>query len=183
MESLREPVLAVHLGGGWRTKRWPVEKFAVVAAKAARMYGCSIVLVGSGNEAIAAAQFEHLLRRVMSDAPVLNLAGRTNLKQLAAVLERADVMLTNDSGPMHLAAGLGTPIVGIFTCTSPLLSGPAGAEHEFVTTRLSCAASYRKRCPYRGKKHMACFEEISTDRVWQAFVRLMKRQGEAVRAA
>jgi lipopolysaccharide heptosyltransferase I len=183
LESLPEPVLAVHLGGNWRTKRWPVEKFAVVAAKAARMYGCSIVLIGSGNEAFAAAQFEHLLRRVQSDAPVLNLAGKTNLKQLAAVLERADVLLSNDSGPMHLAAGLGTPVVSIFTCTSPLLSGPAGDQHEFVTTRLSCAASYRKRCPYRGKKHMACFEEISTDRVWQAFVRSMKRRREKVRAA
>jgi lipopolysaccharide heptosyltransferase II len=182
LNSLPEQVVGVHLGAGWRTKRWPVEKFAVVAAKAARLYGCSIVLVGSKNDSFAGAQFEHLLRRVMSGAKVLNLTGKTGLKQLAAVLQRSLFLLTNDSGPMHLAAGVGTPVVGIFTCTSPLLSGPSGDQHEFVTTKLSCAASYRKRCPYRGKKHMGCFEEISTDRVWQAVVRLMQRK-RAARAA
>lgn len=183
LQALPRPVLAVHLGGRWRTKRWPVEKFAVVAAKATRLYGFSTVLVGANSELLAGAQFEHLLRRFIPSAQMLNLVGRTALKQLAAVLEACDVLLTNDSGPMHVSAALGTPVLGLFTCTSPLLSGPPGGEHELVATRLSCAASYKKRCPYSGRKHMACFEELSTDRVWQGFVRLMRRSHQGVRAA
>ena len=73
-----------------------------------------------------------------------NLAGQTSLKQLAALLTMVDAVLANDSGPMHLAAELGTPVVGIFTCTSPERSGPPGDRHEFVSTQLPCAASYHK---------------------------------------
>ncbi len=92
-------------------------------------------------------------------------------------------IIKRHSGPMHMAAGLGTPVVGIFTCTSPVRSGPPGDQHEWVITKLSCAASYKKQCPYRGKKHMACFEEISTERVWQAFVRLLEKNSQHKHAA
>ena len=92
-----------------------------------------------------------------------NLAGKTTLKQLAAVLDQSHVLLTNDSGPMQMAAALGTPVVGVFTCTSPEISGPPGDRHELVATGVSCAASYRKRCPYRGKKHLACMEELDVE--------------------
>ena len=179
----RGPLLAVHPGGLWRTKRWPVSQFAAVAAKAARHYGFSTVVLGSAKEIPLAMQFEQLLNRFVPTAPVLNLAGCTTLKQLAAVLNSADVLLSNDSGPMHLAAGLGTPVVGVFTCTSPIRSGPSGDQHEWVITNLSCAARYKKRCPYRGKKHLACFEEITTERVWQAFIRLVSKQIQNKQAA
>ncbi|MBW3539901.1 MAG: hypothetical protein KY476_06500, partial [Planctomycetes bacterium] len=63
------------------------------------------------------------------------------------------------------------------------VSGPPGERHELVSTRLSCAASYRKRCPYRGRKHMACLDELSVERVWQAFVRVAERTSTIHRAA
>ncbi|MGH7199074.1 MAG: glycosyltransferase family 9 protein, partial [Planctomycetaceae bacterium] len=168
--------IAVHAGARWRTKRWPVEKFAVIAAKAARRFGGTTLIVGTADERPLAAQLRFLLRKFVPAAPVRDLTGRTTLPQLAAVLDAADVLVSNDSGPMHLAAGLGTPVVGVFTCTSPLRSGPPPHGHELLTTNLSCAACYRRRCRYRGKKHMACLEEISTDRVWEAVVRLMERR-------
>lgn len=183
LAQLQGPILAIHPGARWRTKRWPVEKYAAVAAKAVRNYGFSIVLLGSPQEFPYAAQLEQVLYRLLPGAPVLNMAGSTTLKQLAAVLSTTDVLLSNDSGPMHLAAGLGVPVVGIFTCTSPIRSGAPGEQHEWVTTNLSCAAKYKKKCPYRGKKHMACFEEISTERVWQSFLRLMEKNAPLKRAA
>jgi heptosyltransferase I len=76
---------------------------------------------------------------------------------------------------MQLAAALGTPVVGIFTCTSPTISGPPGDRHELVATGVSCAASYRKKCPYRGRKHLACMEELDVERVWSSFGRLMQK--------
>ncbi|MGH7127441.1 MAG: glycosyltransferase family 9 protein, partial [Planctomycetaceae bacterium] len=174
--DLRPPFIAVHAGARWRTKRWPVEKFAVIAAKAARRFGGTTLIVGTADERPLAAQLRFLLRKFVPAAPVRDLTGRTTLPQLAAVLDAADVLISNDSGPMHLAAGLDTPVVGVFTCTSPLRSGPPPHGHELLTTNLSCAACYRRRCRYRGKKHMACLEEISTDRVWEAVVRLMERR-------
>lgn len=176
-------VLAIHPGARWVTKRWPAERFAVVAAKARRFFGFSTVIVGNQDELPFAAQVEHSLKRFVPAAPIVNLAGRTSLRQLAAVLKRADVLLSNDSGPMHLAAGLETPVVGVFTCTSSRLSGPPGHQHELVSTNVSCAASYKKHCPNRGGQHMACLEELAIERVWQALVRLMEKQGAVIRAA
>ena len=183
LAGLGRPVLVIHAGARWVTKRWPVEKFAAVAAKASRRFGAAVVLVGSPDEQPTSDQLQQVLQRLAPAASVRNLTGRSTLKQLAAVLQRADLVLANDSGPMHLAAGLGRPVVGIFTCTSPLRSGPAGQQHELPATGLPCGASYRKRCPYRGRKHLACMDELATERVWQAVARSMERvvnMGEAL---
>ena len=134
-----------------------------------------MVIVGSESESRITTQFESLLKQLSPSAQVSNLAGKTSLKQLAAGLLMSDVLLTIDSGPMHLAAGLGTPVMGVFTCTSPVRSGPPGEHHELATTTLSCRASYKKRCPYSGKKHLACMEHIKTEQVWQSLLQLMSR--------
>lgn len=175
LAGLPGPPLALHAGAQWTTKRWPVEKFAAVAAKAARRFGFAPVIVGGPDEIALASQLEGTLRQFVPAHAIRNLAGRTSLKQLAAVLHAARALVSNDSGPMHLAAGLGTPVLGLFTCTSPVRSGPPGPQHELVATQVRCAASYRKRCPKRGRKHMACLEELSTERVWLALERLVEK--------
>ena len=183
LEKLRGPILAVQPGARWITKRYPVEKFAVVAARAMRVYGFSTVILGSGDEIEAAGRLEHLLRRFVPAAKPLNLAGQTTLKQLAAVLKQSACALTNDSGPMHLAAGLGVPVLGLFTCTSPLRSGPPGDQHQLVSTTVRCAAGYKKRCPHSGAKHMRCMQDLSAELVWKAFTRLVKNNRIDTRAA
>jgi len=177
MQDLGRACLAIHPGARWTTKRWPVEHFAVIAARAARRYGLGLLILGNSAEQPVAKKLEHLLKRFMPAAKITNIAGTTNLKQLAAVLKRADVLLTNDSGPMHLAAAVKTPVLGVFTCTNPYLSGPPEKAHELVTTTLPCRNCYKKRCPLRGKRRLACLQEITTDRVWQAFERLVQRHG------
>ena len=87
----------------------------------------------------------------------------------------AKSILTNDSGPMHLAAGLGTPVVGVFTCTDPYRSGPPESCHQFITSKVSCAGSYHKRCPYVDEKKLACFDEIDVERVWNSFRNCMQQ--------
>jgi lipopolysaccharide heptosyltransferase II len=183
LQELGSGILAVHPGAGWGTKRWPVEKFAVLAAKAARHFGSSTVVLGSPDERPLALQLENLVRRFVPPARVLNLAGQTSLKQLASVLSRADVLLTNDSGPMHLAAALGKPVVGVFTSTNPTRSGPPGNGHELIATQLPCGGCYKKRCRYSGKKHLACLDELSTDRVWNALAQTMQQRPPFRRAA
>jgi ADP-heptose:LPS heptosyltransferase len=176
-------VLAIHPGASWKTKRWLPERFAAVTCKAMRRFGLSPVVLGGSGEQQLSSQFAQMLGQLAPQARLVNLAGQTNLKQLAAVLEQSRVLLTNDSGPMQLAAGLGTPVVGIFTCTSPVISGPPGDRHELVATGVKCAASYRKRCPHRGKKHLACMEELDVERVWSALCRLMQRNLDRADAA
>lgn len=170
------PTLAIHAGAQWITKRWPPESFAAVGAKAIRHFRCNIVLVGTADERPLTSQIEQLLHKFVPTGRVLNLAGQTSLKQLAAVLMETDYLLTNDSGPMHLAAGLGTPVTGIFTCTSALRSGPPGDQHELVSTNVDCAASYQKRCPKRGPQNLCCMDELEVTRAWQALYRLITRQ-------
>jgi len=178
------PVLAVHPGARWATKRWPVERFAVVAARAARRYGFGTVILGGKDETVTAGKFEFLLRRFAPSSRCVNLAGKTTIKQLAAVLQQADVLLSSDSGPMHLAAGLGRRVVGVFTCTDPLRSGPPiDANHETVTTSLPCRNCYKKHCPQRRERRLACLDDITVNAVWTAFERLVERHARPHRAA
>jgi lipopolysaccharide heptosyltransferase II len=170
--------LVIHAGAQWETKRWPTGPFAFVAAKAFRAFTLSPVLVGTKGELDIVNNLEREIRKFVPAVRMANLAGETTLKQLAAVLEQADVVLSNDSGPMHMAAGLGRPVVAVFTCTSPVRSGPPGNQHALVSTQLPCAAGYYKRCPLTGPYHMACKQELEAERVWQALANLVEQLPE-----
>jgi lipopolysaccharide heptosyltransferase II len=174
LRCLPRPIFAVQWGARWETKRWPLEQFCRVLNRAGQEWGGSAVFVGGPGERAACAA---AVERLAADSQITarNLAGDTTLKQLAALLTMADAVLANDSGPLHLAAELGTPVLGIFTCTSPQRSGPPGDRHDFVSTQLSCAASYHKRCPHAGERHLQCHRELTADRVWSALVRFMER--------
>lgn len=177
VRQLPRPIMAIHPGAGWVTKRWPVEKFGEIA----RRFTGSVVVIGAASERMPGTQI--LAATTDSRKPVLNLAGQTTLKQLAILLREVDVLVTNDSGPLHLAAAVETPAVGIFTCTNPVLSGPAGSMHELVSTGVSCAAGYHKQCPHRGPSHLACLAELSVERVWSAVVRILEKRRSTARPA
>ena len=153
--GLPRPIVALNPGARWQTKRWPADRFADVTDKAlGRTAGSAVVLGGPGEEPFAdiVAARLHL--------PCVNLCGRTSLRQLAALLQQCDLLLTNDSGPMHLAAAVGTSTVSIFTCTSPVRAAPTGAAHCVAQTSVSCKGSYRKTCD-----RMICMQELSADKV------------------
>ncbi len=93
--------------------------------------------------------------------PALDLSGLTTLPQLSAVLARADVMVANDTGPLHLAAALGRPVVAPYTCTKVRLTGPYQSPATAVESRVWCQGSYLKRCP-----RLECMPELTPDRLW-----------------
>jgi lipopolysaccharide heptosyltransferase II len=195
LRHLPKPIMAIHPGAGWVTKRWPVEKFAEIA----RRFAGSVVVVGAASEQISGTRIiaatgiskvrQESLPHPFSPKPALNLAGQTTLKQLAVLLKEVDLLVSNDSGPMHLAAAVETPVVGIFTCTNPVVSGPAaltgptGPMHELVSTSVSCAAGYHKLCPHRGPAHLACLDELPVERVWSAVCRVLDRRQSTARPA
>jgi lipopolysaccharide heptosyltransferase I len=156
LAGLPRPWLAIHPGAGWLTKRWPGERFAALAARARQEFGASIVLLGEKNDSDAG----RTIAAGVGDCAV-DLCAQTSLLQLAAVCKAADVFLSGDTGPMHLAAAVGTRVVSVFTCTSPLRAGPRDQEQRAVLTNVPCAASYLKRCA-----SLACMQELLPIRVW-----------------
>jgi len=122
-------------------KRWPAERFAELGRRLAAASGCRIVLVGgSGDQATVAA--------VAAAVPqAIDLAGRTDLPTLAAVLAGARVVVANDSGPMHLARAVSAPTVGIFGSTEPRWTAPRGGQVVLARVRPPCAPCYRRTCP------------------------------------
>jgi heptosyltransferase-1 len=126
-------------GTNWQTKRWPVEKFAALVAPLREQFGLASVLAGGGDAAAMA-----------KDLPgVINLAGKTSLNQLTALLERAELVIANDSGPMHIAAALGRPLVTPFGPTNPVRTGPYGRMESVVRLDLICSPCYSRKCSHR----------------------------------
>lgn len=163
LDGLPRPWIAVQPGARWSTKRWPAASFAATMQATIDRVGGSAVVLGSPDERDVATETAQSIR-----APKLLLAGKTSLRLLAAVLETCDAMLTNDTGPMHLAAAVGTPTTAVFTCTSPTRAGPFGEGHEIVQTNVACRESYVRQC-----KSMACMSEVTPSRVSQALIRCL----------
>jgi heptosyltransferase I len=146
-----------------------------LATRAMQSWGAGVVILGSPAERSDADRLQQQISGLVPRGKVRNLTGASTLKQLAALLRKVDAAVSNDSGPMHLAAGLGTPTLGVFTCTSAVLSGPPGDSHELVSTTVDCAASYRKTCPHHGARKHCCQSELDVERVWRGLERLVER--------
>ena len=166
LEGSSGPLMVIHPGAKWETKRWPVSQFAEIAIRTFKKFGMRIAIIGTKGEHNDAELIVAAMKQHVPHAPAINLAGKTSLRELAVILEKADLVLTNDSGPMHLAAAMGTPVVGIFTCTSAERSGPPGNQHQLIQAEVPCAASYRKTCPYTGSGQMQCMRAVSLFQVW-----------------
>jgi heptosyltransferase II len=158
-------------------KRWPPENFAAVARAVSRQIGDCLWLAfgGSGDWQVC----QDVAR--LAGGGVLNLAGKTSLRQLMALLKLCRVVLTNDSGPMHVAAALGTRVVVPFGSTSPELTGPGlpgDPRHRLLKSDAPCAPCFRRVCPI----DFRCMAGISTDRVTEAVLQILSpqnlRQGE-----
>ena len=140
-------------GANWETKRWPVENFAALVEPLKERFGLRSVLSGG-------ADVVELAQRVPQ---ALNLAGKTNLRQLVALLEQADLVVANDSGPMHIAAALGRPLVTVFGPTNPVRTGPYGRMECVVRIEIECSPCYSRKCSH--SSHMACLRKVDLEAI------------------
>jgi lipopolysaccharide heptosyltransferase I len=145
-------------GANWVTKQWPVERFAALVAPLRERFGLECVTAG-GPETKALAE------RIPG---AVNLAGKTNLRQLVALLERADLVVANDSGPMHIAAALGRPLVTPFGPTNPVRTGPYRRIDSVVRVDIPCSPCYSRRC-----SHVSCLNWIDAGPVLELAGRQM----------
>jgi heptosyltransferase-1 len=151
--------VALHLGAGKPANRWPAAGWARLAMGLARSGGLSVCLVGGPGEVMVARAVEGL---VPAGYRPLELVGKTSLDELMAVLERAAVVVSADSGPMHLAVALGRPVVALFGPANPLRTGPYGQPDNVLgRPDLWCAPCFRKKpC-----KHYECMPGLHAERV------------------
>lgn len=165
------PRLIFNMGARWESKRWPVEHFAEIARRAVSEFGAGVVAVGAREDRPLA----EALQRDLGAIPVLDLSGRTNLLQLAALARRADLFLSNDTGPIHLAAAVGAPVVGVYTSTDPSLTGPYGSNAVAVQNSAPRSARHYKKRDRSDRR-----SEITPDRVWYIVKpRLCRAMGSA----
>jgi heptosyltransferase II len=166
-----KPLILLGLNPGAKygpAKRWPAESFAAVAREVYRQHGNCVWLAfgGSGDSQLCS----EIVR--LAGGGVVNLAGKTSLRQLMALLKLCRVLLTNDSGPMHVAAALGTPVVVPFGSTSPVLTGPGlpgDYRHQSLYTGAPCSPCFRRVCPI----DFRCMTSISHERVVEAVLQAL----------
>jgi len=147
-------------------KRWLPERFAEAATKISTQSSAQWILLGTKNDAaigeqIAAAIGDHCVNRI----------GQTTLDQLIDELRRCSLLLTNDTGTMHLAALLGVPVVAVFGSTEPRLTGPLGNGHIILRHHVECSPCFLRECPI----DFRCMKAISADEVADAVLSMLAR--------
>ncbi len=137
----RRPIIACHVSAtNGQSKRWPVPYWATLLDRLIREQNAQVILTGAPNDL---ALIEKITRR-MREQP-LNLAGKTSLTQLAALLKRADLLISGDSGPMHMATAVETPVIAIHGPTNPALSGPVSRHATVLRSDIWCSPCYQAR--------------------------------------
>lgn len=147
----------------WETKLWNDAKFAHLADLIHNELHLKVVFTGSEKASI------DTITSLMTTEKI-NLGGETTLLDLAYIYKKAQVVISTDSGPMHLAAALETPVVALFGPTDPLRTGPYGFDHTIIRTDISCSPCFLKKCSTK-----KCMEDISIGQVFTAVKELLRR--------
>jgi ADP-heptose:LPS heptosyltransferase len=168
LQTLPRPRVVLNPGARWPTKRWPPQHFAAIGRRAVEEFAAGLIAVGAAEDRPLVDALAHHV----APMPLLDLCGQTRLRQLAALTLEAELLVSNDTGPLHLAAAAGARVVGIYTCTSPHLTGPYGPRVATVQSGVWCAPSYRKRC-----SRLDCMSELVPDHVWPVVRDQLERGG------
>ena len=163
-------------GARYWFKAWPPERFAELADHLTSQYGCQVLIGGSDQDIDLAQQ----IRQMAKSRPII-MAGRTTIKEFAAIAKKSALFVGNDSGAMHIAAAVGTPMVALFGPANPCEWGPRGGPVEVLSKGLGCRSCIHPTCT-RGEEN--CMRLISVHEVCAAAQRLLlagKLDGAAFR--
>lgn len=156
--TLAQPVVAFCPGAEYGpAKRWPAAYYADIARRLTQR-GYAVWLFGSGKDQAVADEINQL-----SGGLCKNLCGRTDLAQAVALLSAAQLVVSNDSGLMHLAAALDKPMVAIFGSSSPQFTPPLSAHAQVIKRDMECSPCFKRECPLG---HFNCMMQITPDDVW-----------------
>lgn len=156
--SLGGDFIVISPGARSHLKRWTVEGFAHVADRLRKECGAEVLFIGQGeDDAIISDVMSRMKQRPH------NIAGRTNIRQLAHILKRSKLLITNDSAPLHLGCAVGTKVLAIFGPTDPKKYGPTGEFDAFISKKLFCSPCEKAACGY----NYECMTLITPDEVFE----------------
>ena len=164
-----ERFVVLQPGARYWFKAWPADRFAELADRLVSRYGCRVLIGGSPQE----QDLAHRIQQTAKSRPV-SFAGQTTLKEFAGIVKCAALFVGNDSGAMHIASAVGTPVVALFGPSNPAEWGPRGGTAEVIYKGLDCRACFHPTCE-RGEQN--CMKLITVDEVMSAVARTIKNGG------
>ena len=165
----RSPIVGIFPGAGWHHRCWPEENFAAIGDLAAEERGAEVAIFGGPGEAQIVDNVAHRMR-----ASATVMKDRMTLRQLGAMIEKCDLFLSNDTGPMHISVAVGTTTIGLFGPGNHIKFQPIGEKHALIRKDVECSPckQFTDRC-----KDNICMKLITVDEVWEATRnRLMSRR-------
>lgn len=157
-----QPVIALNcsVGSARPARNWFPERFALLADRIISELGAAVVFVGGGED-------RELVRRVIAGmrGKAVSAAGELSIEHSAALLSRCACLVSSDTGPLHLATAVGTPVIGLYGSTDPARTGPVGKANRVLIKDLPCVPCEEKHCPLGTR---ACMAAISVDEVLEA---------------
>lgn len=162
-----ERLIGVNLGTTWQTKQWEIEKFAAVITQLQNIINIPIILTGNASEIALGEALQRIVKMGF-----INLIGATNTTQLGALIECCSLYLTCDSGPMHIAAAVGTPTIALFGPTSPTRHHPFAEGHCVIEKPVGCRPCYKRTCKLKETPNL-CMTEIKPEEVVEKIIQLL----------
>lgn len=161
----RKPRIAILPSSRWQTKNWPVENFISLCQQLKKECDVSLFLIG-GHDDIA------LCDRIADSihSGIVNMAGKHTLINTGSLLQEMDLLIANDSGPVHMAAAAGTPVLALFGPTDPRRTGPYGSQHRIIRIPVSCSPCFSRSCKLTD---VSCMSNITTEMVKQTAMEMI----------
>ncbi|MCG9128541.1 glycosyltransferase family 9 protein [Candidatus Poribacteria bacterium] len=168
--SSEKLVIGIHPGGNWEYKLWSAKKYAELADLLTERHDATILLFAGPNE----RKLQNNVAELMSSQPII--IDTDNLREVAALIASCNIYIGNDTGPMHIAAAVGTPVIALFGSTNHIRSGPYGKSHTVIQSGLDlgCNPCHPGRNPGGcGAGSCAVIDAIAVDQVWKVFEDLL----------
>ncbi|MBY4896085.1 lipopolysaccharide heptosyltransferase II [Cupriavidus sp. AU9028] len=159
------PCVVMHAGATAESRQWPADRFAQAARQLATEQGALVLLTGGQSE----QPLVESVRDAAAHPAVVSVAGELTLGQMGALLDAADLLISNNSGPVHLAAALGTPVVDLYALTNPQHT-PWMVPHRTLFADVPCRYCYKSVCP---QQHHRCLRDVEVAQVCEAAVALL----------
>lgn len=162
-------VVGIIPSGGWDSKRCPPDKWLEIIKSLLEKFTCKILLLWGPDDK---TEVDYIKTKMNDD---ILLAPKTNLRELAAIIEKCDLIIANDSGPMHIAAAMQVPTLGLFGPTDPEKHGPFSEFSDYVIKKdLHCIICNKLECPYNKE----CFYEMSIDEILIKSEKLLEKNAQ-----
>ena len=169
----KRSVIAINPGASHPVNRWSTAQFAALSDRINAELDAAVIIVGSGGDSALA----HDIERLSSSRPLV-LTGTTTLLQLGAILEKSALLISGDTGPMHMATAVRTPVIALFGAADPERTGPVGAGNRVIqATGLACVPCRSRTCS--AALRMECMERITVDIVFEAVKEILAKVNHA----